>query len=41
MANNGLGQVFAALGVIAIAAALATAWLAVETRYRVLEEVSP
>jgi hypothetical protein len=33
--------VFAGLGVISLAAALATAWLAVETRHRVLEEVSP
>ena len=41
MANNGLGSVFAGLGVISLAAALATAWLAVETRHRVLEEVSP
>jgi MFS transporter, putative metabolite:H+ symporter len=41
MANNGLASVFAGLGVISLAAALATGLLAIETRQRVLEEVSP
>ena len=41
MSNNGLGAVFAGLGVISLLAALATALLAIETKRRVLEDVSP
>jgi putative MFS transporter len=41
MANNGLASVFVGLGVIAVAAAVVTGLLAVETRGRVLEDVSP
>jgi putative MFS transporter len=41
MSNDGLAAVFAGLGVIALLAALATGFLAIETRQRVLEEVSP
>ena len=41
MANNGLASVFVGLGVIAVAAAVVTGLLTVETRGRVLEDVSP
>ncbi len=41
MSNDGLATVFAGLGIIALLAALTTAFFAVETRQRVLEEVSP
>ncbi len=41
MSNNGLAVVFAGLGVISLLAALATGFLAIETKQRVLEDVSP
>jgi MFS transporter, putative metabolite:H+ symporter len=41
LATNGLSTVFAGLGAISLVTALATAWLAIETRHRVLEEISP
>ncbi len=41
MSNDGLSAVFAGLGIIALLAALATGLLAIETRQRVLEQVSP
>ena len=41
MSNDGLAAVFAGLGVIALLAALATVFFAIETKQRVLEEVSP
>ena len=41
MSNDGLAAVFAGLGVIALLAALATGFLAIETKQRVLEDVSP
>jgi hypothetical protein len=41
MANDGLAAVFFGLGIIALIAAAVTAILAVETRRRILEEVSP
>jgi putative MFS transporter len=41
MTNNGLANVFVGLGIIALVAAIVTGFLAIETRKRVLEEVSP
>jgi MFS transporter, putative metabolite:H+ symporter len=41
MANNGLANVFLGLGIVALIAAIVTGILAIETRRRVLEEVSP
>jgi putative MFS transporter len=41
MANDGLAAVFLGLGIIALIAAAVTAILAVETRRRILEEISP
>ena len=41
LANNGLPSVFLGLGVISLIAAIVTSLLAIETRKRILEEVSP
>jgi putative MFS transporter len=41
MSNDGLAAVFAGLGVIALLAAVVTGFFAIETKQRVLEEVSP
>jgi putative MFS transporter len=41
MSNDGLAAVFGGLGVIALLAALVTGFFAIETKQRVLEEVSP
>ena len=41
MANNGLANVFLGLGIVALVAAVVTGLFAIETRRRILEEVSP
>jgi putative MFS transporter len=41
MIGGGLGNVFLAFGIVAAAAGIVTALFAIETKGRVLEEVSP
>jgi MFS transporter, putative metabolite:H+ symporter len=41
MIASGLSSVFLAFGVVALVTAIVTAWFAIETKKRVLEEISP